>query len=601
MSDLQYPQENGSQNKIHDGNTAESLKNHPLYLAEQYVSGTITDEELTVFLALLEKNEDFARHVRKNMFVDFLLHEKYKLADTLQKAEKEEKEEAGGSIEDLEKLLDDLVAYEKTAIPCPVPIIQTEEKKKENPFIVFLKKGIPGQKRIITEERKHTKGSNLLFILSFTLLIVLCTGLTIDHYLDQKRNSPVSFSGIAQIEEMIDAVWKPGSEIYKRNQYLETNKLDLQSGTVKIRFKNEAQLILEGPSECVINGSKSLYCNHGSLSASISKEANGFSIITPFATFTDRGTEFAVNVDAKTSRLDMIKGSADVFSAEKMPPLNIKAGSAALVDLARKPEIKPCLESNYISSESFFSRLEHWVKKKQEEENAEFLQRKKDPSLLVYLNFNEGVRNRIPNLSEQGYSLMKEAQIMGCATDKGRYYSTNSVRFRNRRDLISLGLTGSWRNLTLIATVRLDVLRSNGNVLFADKQYVSEPSTFLWQILNDGRIRFQLHGKSKTSDTQFEYFDSQVAFTSRQLGTWSQLAVVADSDRKRISHYLDGKLLGSSPWNNPQLLKVIGATLGNVQDFDRGVASRYFGGTIEDFSFYDRALAPEELKKISKP
>lgn len=596
MSDLQ----NFGNHQPNPGALSDSLKD-PRYLAERYVSGTITDDELSLFLLLLEKDKNYVQYIRKNLIVDYLLYEKYNLADSLQKVEEEKIREDLNHPEDLNKILDDLVAYEKTAIPYPAPLRPKEEEEITQRRFIFWGKRIPYRSRSIERDQKVKKGSNIPFILSFTLLIVLCAGLTIDHYLDQRKRRIAPFTGIARIEEVINPVWKPGSDVYKRGQYLETNKLDLLSGIVKIQFKNESRLILEGPTECVINGSKSVYCNQGLLSAAISKNDEGFKVITPFATFIDRGTEFAVNVEKKETRLDMIKGSVDISCSSKQPPVNITAGSTVNVDLSRKLEIKPCRDTKYMSAADFHLRLDHWVQKKMDEENTKISQISNDPALLVYLDFKNGIRHRIPNLSEQGRSLFKEARITGCTTDQGRYHTTKSIRFRNRQDLISLNLFGSWRNFTMITTVRLDSLRPNGNVLFADNHYVSEPSTFLWQILNDGRIRFQLHGKSSDiSGSQLKYYDSPVAFTSHQLGTWSQLAVVVNSDQKSISHYLDGKLIGSSPWTKIQDLKVSGATLGNVQDHERGVASRYFGGTMEDFYFYNRALTADELKNINK-
>ncbi|QDU58700.1 FecR domain-containing protein [Aeoliella mucimassa] len=74
-------------------------------------------------------------------------------------------------------------------------------------------------------------------------------------------------------------------------------RLDLRSGLAKLTFESGAQLILQGPSNFLVESSMDGSMDTGKLSAVVPVQAHGFKVSTPTAKVVDLGTEFGLEVD----------------------------------------------------------------------------------------------------------------------------------------------------------------------------------------------------------------------------------------------------------------------------------------------------------------
>ncbi|MEL7500012.1 MAG: LamG-like jellyroll fold domain-containing protein [Planctomycetota bacterium] len=92
-----------------------------------------------------------------------------------------------------------------------------------------------------------------------------------------------------------------------------TGKFEITHGFVELTFKNGAKVVVESPSEFQIVSEMQMMMNRGRMSATISKEAEGFSVETPSISLVDYGTEFAVEVlESDSSEVHVFDGEVRV-------------------------------------------------------------------------------------------------------------------------------------------------------------------------------------------------------------------------------------------------------------------------------------------------
>jgi hypothetical protein len=105
---------------------------------------------------------------------------------------------------------------------------------------------------------------------------------------------------------------------------LGAGRLALVSGRATLALLTGVTLTLEGPADVDLVSVDRVFCRRGKLRASVPKGAEGFVIASPASAVVDRGTEFAVNVDADgRSRVIVFEGVAEaaLLDGEGSPKL----------------------------------------------------------------------------------------------------------------------------------------------------------------------------------------------------------------------------------------------------------------------------------------
>ncbi|MEQ9824934.1 MAG: LamG-like jellyroll fold domain-containing protein [Puniceicoccaceae bacterium] len=82
----------------------------------------------------------------------------------------------------------------------------------------------------------------------------------------------------------------------------------LQSGTYTIDFFSGAQLQMQGPASFHIHDEMHIEVERGSMVANVTKDARGFRITSPGASFVDLGTEFALSIAPDDAQLKVFRG-----------------------------------------------------------------------------------------------------------------------------------------------------------------------------------------------------------------------------------------------------------------------------------------------------
>lgn len=136
---------------------------------------------------------------------------------------------------------------------------------------------------------------------------------------------------VATLMDSIDSKWANNAISKGDRLMVGRDPLFLQKGVVKLRFDNNAKIVIEAPAEFQILAEDRIGLNYGKIYAVIPHEAIGFSIYTSNAKVIDLGTEFGINVDSRgDTYLHTIKGQTRLITGSKSDPVNqdVRQGSA---------------------------------------------------------------------------------------------------------------------------------------------------------------------------------------------------------------------------------------------------------------------------------
>ncbi|HEX8088345.1 MAG TPA: LamG domain-containing protein [Blastocatellia bacterium] len=142
--------------------------------------------------------------------------------------------------------------------------------------------------------------------------------------------------------------------------------------------------------------------------------------------------------------------------------------------------------------------------------------------------------------------------------------------------------THDYRDLTLDAWIYPDDI--NTGLEMSVVQY----DTFLYGLISVGN---ELLFFTQSPPTFFSVTSSGANIAA---GTWTHVAVTADASTHKISFYVNGNLVTTSPpiYNPTSLFEGTGWSIGG------GPFEQFFGGKIDEVEVFERALSPQEIKDI---
>jgi hypothetical protein len=144
------------------------------------------------------------------------------------------------------------------------------------------------------------------------------------------RLSGLSFNQVAVVVQLDGAQWAPSEKPSPAaGDILAARRLLLDSGRATLALLGGVTLTMEGPADVELVAVDRIFCRRGKLRASVPKGSEGFVVASPASAVVDRGTEFAVNVDAD--------GRSQVFVFEGV-------AEAALLDAEGSPKLTQIVE-----------------------------------------------------------------------------------------------------------------------------------------------------------------------------------------------------------------------------------------------------------------
>ncbi len=105
---------------------------------------------------------------------------------------------------------------------------------------------------------------------------------------------------VAILIDSEDAAWEePGGELAYGTAFRRGDRIEVQSGLVRLAFECGAGVTLQGPAELELCSAWQAMLHRGKLAAVVPDEARGFTVLTPDMQIIDLGTKFCTEVDAQ--------------------------------------------------------------------------------------------------------------------------------------------------------------------------------------------------------------------------------------------------------------------------------------------------------------
>lgn len=403
---------------------------------------------------------------------------------------------------------------------------------------------------------------------------------------------------VALLNRVADAQWEQRGETPRLGAPLEPGWLRLKSGLAQIVFYSGARVVIEGPVDFQIVSPTEASCRRGRLVAEVPPQAKGFRVGTPQMNVTDLGTSFGLDVKERQTELHVFKGSVDFQTASQAARRTLKEGAGAVSENSRSSKLIPAdraafaslFDLQFKSSAAEVLRHEQW--------RAASNRLDEDPSLLVHFDFEQVDTSewRLSNASARK-DTVGDATIVGCQWTEGRWPDKHALEFRSVNDRVRLDVPGKFDSLTLATWVRVQGLDRQINSLFMSDGF--EAGTLHWSVRQDGVLALTAIG-SEPRDHQICI--SPPALTLNQFGLWVHLAVVIDGGSKQVLHYLNGAAASEHALHIKPPFRVGVAELGNwnAKGFPKNdpFMIRNFGGAIDEFCLFGRALSEQEIRAL---
>jgi hypothetical protein len=401
--------------------------------------------------------------------------------------------------------------------------------------------------------------------------------------------------------------WRPGAP-------LRPGWLRLQAGFAHIEFYSGAAVILEGPADLRLISPREAYCARGKLRATVPPQAEGFTIRSPKLDLVDRGTEFGLRVKAGgNTEVHVFQGKVELYAVRRRsrrkprvaprrkPDVELTTGRGLRLDRAgSRPGAglgRP-IKSDPAAFRTAQQLAAHWEAEaatRQRDWLTASRELRRDPTLLVYYPFQAGPAwsRQLPNRAAGRGPW--DGVIVGCSWVTGRWPGKHGLEFKRVSDRVRFHLAGEFDALTLAAWVRVDDLPNVFNSLMMTDGWLEAAPH--WHISNRGKLELGVQGFRNKGGV---HYYSPPVFTAERLGQWTHLAVVYDRDGRRVTHYVDGRVVSREALKLDIPLRLGNAELGNWNvGFRRhNHPIRYFNGCIDEFMLFSRALGPREVERL---
>jgi len=445
----------------------------------------------------------------------------------------------------------------------------------------------------------HSKGRSWLIWSTALAACFLFLAVGIGFWASTRQSPPqvITSNAVAMLDETVDVRWEGRSP--HLGDSLEPGLLKLESGLAQVVFYNGARVVLEGPAELELISSNHAICRQGKLTAEVPVQARGFQIDTPQGEVTELGTSFGLEVADTHTVLQVFEGEVMWKTRAEVPEItSLDEGSAVLVDLSGQLTPMPADITSFASMFQIQEKSLALSAQRYDSWRVEGKRLESDPSLLTRFDFDQPsgpswqLRNSSPLKLFTG-----DATIVGCNWASGRWPGKQALEFQNVNDRVRMNLPGEYEQLTLSMWVRVYGLDRELNSLFMCDGF--ELGSLHWLIRNDGVLGLTIVGQ-KVGD--FQIAATEPVLTLDRLGRWMHLAVVVDAVSNKVTHYIDGAIVGENQLQVQPPFRINTAELGNWNPlgFPQSDPSniRNFSGAMGEFCLFSRALDQREIHKL---
>jgi hypothetical protein len=413
-------------------------------------------------------------------------------------------------------------------------------------------------------------------------------------------------ANVAVLARSCDVVWMEGGHPWQPGQAMPPGWLRLQSGAAQVDLTRGGRVVVEGPAELNLVSDNEVYLRSGKLRAVVPKPAAGFKLVAPAFSVTDRGTEFGCQVAGTNgAEVHVFEGIVDFQPANAGSGSRLLHGNEALQYLHGQQKRMPADRAAFLGEADLAlreiarnrDRLAAW------HQASRLLSA--HPQMLMYLDF-EAFDALGQVLSNRAVGALPDsaASIIGCGSVPGRWPGKRGLEFNKPDDRLRMVFPGAYSSVTLMAWVRVDGLANVQNSLLMTESFL--PGEIHWYLYHDGRLGLGMH-LAKDDPRGWNYLHSDPVITAETLGSWVFLACVVDSSQDRVTHYFNGRPVGTGTPGIHLPVRFDCFEIGNwgVRPDDsrwpglklRGPKDhiRHFSGRMDEFAVVGDALTPGEI------
>ncbi|WP_404310369.1 LamG-like jellyroll fold domain-containing protein [Neorhodopirellula lusitana] len=404
---------------------------------------------------------------------------------------------------------------------------------------------------------------------------------------------------VAVLRDSGTAKWVTPNRGIQIGDMLGPQTIELSEGVVELGFLSGATAIIEGPAKIELVSRMSGLLFYGKVRCHVPPSASGFTIQSKETKYVDLGTDFALETTRDgRQELHVFDGEVEVRSSRgDVPVQRITSGNGLKQVEDRQQRIDSDAQQFPSSNELRLLKESSEVKRHQEW-RAYRDELSSDPSLLVFYDFQH--KDDHPYELNNLCSDSVDGSVIGCRWTQGRWKGKNALEFKRPDDRVRFEVPGEFERLTMSAWMRIDGFDRHFNSIMLTDAY--ENGDIHWQIRSSGSIDTGI----KPPGEDRVICVSKPVFGYDDLGRWFHIAAVADSQTTEVRHYVNGELIGMSPYYDGELPKgeykfrIGKAELGNwspKRHYDEWPI-RNLNGQIDEFAVFDRALSPAEIEQL---
>lgn len=397
------------------------------------------------------------------------------------------------------------------------------------------------------------------------------------------RDRHATYAGVAVLARTVDAEWQGAAR--QPGAVLPAGPLRLARGFAQVELFGGATLVVEGPADLDLVSASAVYVRRGKVRASVPPPARGFVINGPGLEVIDHGTEFGVAVGPEGSELHVFDGEVEL--RPRGGPERLTTGQRAAVDPAG--ERRKLEAATSFTDRPGLARLaDDDLRRRHARWRAHSDRIRQDPSTVVYFTFEEQEpwdRTLVNQAAPSGGAA--HAAIVGCRFATGRWPLKKALEFKRPGDRVRLEVPGRFDSLSFAAWVKFDGFDRQWNSLFLTDDW--DPGEPHWQVSREGEVILGVSGPGN-------HFSPPV-LSAHDLGRWVHLATVYDRATLTVTHYVDGRVVGTRPIRSYLPLVIGAAEIGNW-GLPMGRAEhqiRNLNGAIDELAVLGRSLSADEV------
>jgi hypothetical protein len=384
---------------------------------------------------------------------------------------------------------------------------------------------------------------------------------------------------------------------HQSGERLTAGPLKVDTGFLQIRFLSGATVTIQGPAELDLKSDMDAVVHRGIVVADVPPAAQGFRLQSSQWTAVDQGTIFGIDAaDPKHPTVHVLQGKVDLHRDPLAPPdIVLTTGQATRLSTDSSADPISADASRFPNTASLAERSNREKLLRFEAWKAESVRLRKDPSLLIYYDFENADHQAgiLPNCAPEA-KLGTEGVLVGGDWTSGRWPQKQARRFYRAGDLIRSRPGVDLTEATFMAWVLFENVTPEAPfaIMLSPKVGPRQVYWLVWPTSLSHAATPQIALVKTPARGDDIHYPELSTFSRPIQGRWTHLAVVHDPSGERVRLYSDGVRVADHPikdFTHMDLEHVVFGNWGFSKD------QRNFVGCMDEIAIFSRALSDSEI------